>query len=408
MFKVHPLPVVSESDGSTVLQCHFEYPDHRNEPVFLRFNNVPDISPPTLCDWMAIASIFPAMKYAQALHIHGAVSASLLANLSEFNAAWNVWRPETYARLEITADRVEETVPNCEKTGYVFAFSGGIDACATLARHAGNTMGWRRRQPAFALLVHGFDITLGNEAGYATAFKRALVITESLGVSLGRVATNLKDLPVNWEDSFAAMLSTVLTGAGGGLRGGVIASCESYAHPVVPWGSNPISNPLLGSSAFPLHTDGAELTRLEKVALVASSKPALENMRVCWEGSQQGVNCGECEKCVRTQLELLALRINNLSAFEKPLTPGSILRVPIKNSLQASYIAEALMYAQKEQIDDWWVHELKKLIARNSEQGIANVFERFLCRVEVFFKKPTKLLRYAFTKAMIAIKHFKN
>jgi len=50
-----------------------------------------------------------------------------------------------------------------------------------------------------------------------------------------------------------------------------------------------------------MYTDGAELSRLEKIRIIANYKPAYKYLNVCTE---QDENCCRCEKCLRTISEL--------------------------------------------------------------------------------------------------------
>ena len=49
--------------------------------------------------------------------------------------------------------------------------------------------------------------------------------------------------------------------------------------------------------------DGCEADRPQKMAVVARSSTALEHLRVCNKQSA-GYNCGHCEKCLRTMVNL--------------------------------------------------------------------------------------------------------
>ncbi|WNN89367.1 hypothetical protein [Gloeocapsopsis dulcis] len=63
------------------------------------------------------------------------------------------------------------------------------------------------------------------------------------------------------------------------------------------------------------------LTRLDKTKLVADWDVALQNLKVCNRISlikSDALNCGECEKCVRTMTALLALGVlDKTRAFPK-------------------------------------------------------------------------------------------
>jgi len=49
------------------------------------------------------------------------------------------------------------------------------------------------------------------------------------------------------------------------------------------------------------------LSRMDKLRIVAGWDVALNNIRVCLANVPDRMNCGKCEKCVRTMLGLLAI-----------------------------------------------------------------------------------------------------
>jgi hypothetical protein len=103
-----------------------------------------------------------------------------------------------------------------------------------------------------------------------------------------------------------------------------------------PWGSHPELDPLWSSDGVEFVHDGA-VTRGEKIDLIKDSDMALENLRVCFQVGTERLNCGECEKCMRT---MVALRI--VGALERcPTLPDDVpldrlARLP----LRAEYLIE--------------------------------------------------------------------
>jgi len=99
-----------------------------------------------------------------------------------------------------------------------------------------------------------------------------------------------------------------------------------------PWGSHPELDPLWSSELVELSHDGA-VTRAEKIAVVKESQVALDNLRVCFQKDTGRLNCGECEKCLRT---MVGLRI--VGALERcPTMPDEVpleklARMPIGES----------------------------------------------------------------------------
>jgi hypothetical protein len=86
-------------------------------------------------------------------------------------------------------------------------------------------------------------------------------------------------------------------------------------------GSHPALDGLFSSQRIAIIHDGGRFSRLEKVRDLANWPAALEALRVCPARLEDGGNCGKCEKCLRTRLELLAAGIEQTSALGPSLTP---------------------------------------------------------------------------------------
>ena len=72
--------------------------------------------------------------------------------------------------------------------------------------------------------------------------------------------------------------------------------------------SHPLIDPYYSGAGLQIRHEDLTKSRLDKVRIVANWHEGLQNMRVCgpnWPGE----NCGRCEKCIRTMLELLALGV---------------------------------------------------------------------------------------------------
>lgn len=61
---------------------------------------------------------------------------------------------------------------------------------------------------------------------------------------------------------------------------------------------------MLSTESTDFYITGLEKTRLEKVDFISKFPITYDNLNVCYYGEN---NCGHCEKCVRTQFELMAL-----------------------------------------------------------------------------------------------------
>ncbi|MCB0970140.1 MAG: hypothetical protein KDA97_01290 [Acidimicrobiales bacterium] len=281
---------------------------------------------PQQLEAVAIALVARAMSYRQDLHVAGPVSATLLANLAEFVDAWCAWRPDLFGPVAISADDEVDDLgaPRPLAHRAVAAFSGGLDSTWTLAAHRRGLLGHRSRTVVGAVLVQGFDVGLGEHEAFERARASAAAITGELGVPLTAVRTNWKEVAAtDWEMTFGTATAAILHLFADRAGTAIMAADNSYARLTLPWGSNPITSPLLTSGRMALTWSGAGRTRTDKARLVAELPAARRHLRVCWQGPDHGGNCGRCEKCVRTKLNLLTAGVGEFEALA-PLAPGQV------------------------------------------------------------------------------------
>jgi hypothetical protein len=332
----------------------------------LSFRISGDVLPPelTLSDAAVLAAIFPAMRARRPLQVEGCVSRTLLRHLEEFQEAWAAWQPDRYAPVEIRV--AEECDEDQRPDGRgVFAFSGGVDSCFALLRHRHALAGRRSVQPAAAVLIHGFDIPRHERAAFAVAERGARGMLRALDVPLSVVETDWRELACrNWELEFGAGLAACLHQFTGVATTAVVGADEDYAHVVLPWGSNPVTNPLLSGGALAWHTEGGGFGRTARIALICETPDVAAGLRVCWEGPATGRNCGECEKCVRTHLGFLA-NGREASCFDGPLRMRSLLRLRARNRVQLGYLEELLQTARGNGIRAPWCTVLRAALLRS-------------------------------------------
>ncbi len=329
-------------------------------PVIYEFAGQ-DVPAPANCDFAAIATVFLAMRLRRALHIRGAVTATLLRNLEEFQDAWAAWRGDAYRPVGITCDEEIPDRPPATADG-VFAFSGGVDATFALMRHVTGDAGRRTVQPRMAVLVHGFDIPLENDAAFRAAETSARAILSFARVPLVSVRTNWKSaLCGDWEAEFGAGLASCLHQFSGIITHGVIGADEDYGNLSLPWGSNPVTNHFLSGGAFTLWTEGGGFTRTQRVGFLARHPDIASRLRVCWEGPMTGRNCGTCEKCIRTKLNFMVSGFEPL-CFDRPPTDAEVLSLKPRNAVQYAYLREILAEAAFRKVDAPWVGLLSRAV----------------------------------------------
>jgi hypothetical protein len=292
----------------------------RGEPSVLWFRDLDGRRLGTeLADAFVLGSLLHWMAAGGAVHVHGAVSRTLLSNLDEWQAALHSWLPGRYFPVAFTADDVVDVAP-APSAPAISAYSGGLDATCTAIRHARGLVGWRTVDLRVLLLVHGFDIPLDRPAEFDRARTRARESAEELGLELRSVATNFRDLGQSWELAHGLGLASALHLYSPEFGVGLIGSGASYPRIHMPWGSNPTTDPFMSSGTMRIRHDGTELTRTDKARIVATAPLLLRRLRVCWQGEELSRNCGRCEKCVRTYWAFHIAGARQPACFDGPVT----------------------------------------------------------------------------------------
>jgi len=210
----------------------------------------------------------------------------------------------------------------------VSCLSGGVDGLHTLMH---NRRLYREGDPAYireALFVHGFDIGKRPRDPENERFRIALdrlgSVAAEAGVRLIPCRTNLRHLPSKpgfWANRHnGAALAAVGHAATLGPAYLFVGGTYQVANPV-PVGSHPAVDGLFSSQRLTVIHDGSRFSRLEKVRDLANWPAALAALRVCPGSEGDRLNCGRCEKCLRTRLELLAVGVEETAAFGPSLTP---------------------------------------------------------------------------------------
>jgi len=176
------------------------------------------------------------------------------------------------------------------------------------------------------IFVHGFDITLANRSLRAQASRAAREVARELGKNLIEVETNLRsfsDSLVNWDQYHGSALASV------GLLfqhlfGEVLIPASATYADLYALGSHPLLDPLWSTDITRFEHDGCEASRVDKSAYISNSETAMRLLRVCWSNPSSAYNCGRCEKCRWTMLNLHAAgALGRCRTLPKTLDPDA-------------------------------------------------------------------------------------
>lgn len=305
-----------------------------------------------------VGCLLPAMRLGEKrFALEGEICSSLRENLDTVMGIMEFWSQGQMKPIPIEADLAEGPLYENKPPRAAMFMSGGMDSLASLCK---NRLNFSPHHPAYVkdcLILHGFDIGGVIERGpkyhvFERARQRLAPVAEEAGVELIPVYTNLRHLFDEREFWLNRYYSAVLSAAAHAFapRFDLVYIASGLDFPKLsPCGSHPLLDPEYSSYDLRLKHAHTELSRLEKIRLVAAWDTALQNFRVCLANKPDQYNCGVCEKCIRTMTGLLAAgALHRTRCFEADdVTPQILESVNIKDHHRAEFYHELLPALEK-------------------------------------------------------------
>ena len=279
-----------------------------------------------------VGCLIPAMHFGEKrIFLDNEICPGLKEGLKTVMSLIKEWSGDKLNPLNIEA-KTSPSVQYSDKQRQAGLFlSGGMDSLAALRA---NKLAYPEEHPGSikdCLFVHGFDIGGVIQRGMKYhVFERAKAamseVVEDTNTSLIPIYTNIRHLCDERELWLGKFFGAVLASAAHAFasRLDLVFIASSYDTPnLVPCGSHPMLDPEYSSFDMRIRHRDLALSRMDKLRLVAGWDVALQNIRVCLANVQDRLNCGKCEKCVRTMLGLLAIgALDKTAAFvENDVSP---------------------------------------------------------------------------------------
>jgi hypothetical protein len=248
----------------------------------------------------AAALVVPTMHAGRALRLTGPVCETWAANLARLTDAFRrLWYPGAPGPLAVPAGDARAVAQPQTPTPSALCFSGGVDAFHTLLASGGE----------IDTLVYavGYDVRLHQRRQGAAVAAMVRAVGSATSHHVAVITTNLRRHPLvkatPWLRAFGGPLAAIGHLLGGATSRLLLASDGlGFEHPEV--GSRPSTDPLHGSATLTVAHIAPGVTRLEKIRRIATEPLVQRHLRVCWQNTGSALNCGRCEKCVRTMLAL--------------------------------------------------------------------------------------------------------
>lgn len=275
----------------------------------------------------AAALLLPAMKRGSDLIIEGNISGQLYHGMHAIMQEvlqWNIGLQP----IKIEAAALAADPPPPQRSASFF--SGGVDSFYTYLKHKADPV-QTDRVDTF-ILVNGFDISRRNSQLWDHALTNIKSAAKADSVALMVVRSNIQNLvePIlSWDYSHGGCLAAVGLFLRGAFHQIYIPSTHSVSEQI-PWGSNLALDGHWSTESTAFIHDGTEATRLEKViSQIAQSPLALKHLRVCFANEKGAYNCGRCDKCLRTMINLfVAGALEKSDTFPHYIDPDLVAAVP--------------------------------------------------------------------------------
>jgi len=312
--------------------------------------------------WLAM--LLPvAIVSNEALVLSRPVDARLFDSARELNLIWKTWFGDPVIRVEADVERPDPATPMGARTASYF--SGGVDSFFTALRP--------RTVPVddLILMLGTFDLMDADAATLDRVRARMQRAADLVGKTLLPVTTNQMRTRLAVTDPIRRSGFAFLAPA-------ALALERRYSRVLMSanidqrWKSRIRDDALMTQFLSTVRTrfedDGNPYSRVDKVALIATSQAARETLRVCFE-SQREDNCMHCAKCFRTAVALEALGgLERWPTFGgKPLSVERVRRTTIAHAIERYY----------------W-QELPAFCREHGRKDLARAAERVLARARLF------------------------
>ena len=259
--------------------------------------NVPLASDAT--PWLAPATLI-GMRNKRDVVVYGEVSETAVQGSAKAQGILGSWFPDILDEVTITAPMAVETTRSSDRRGVGAFFSGGVDSYYTALKHLDEI--------THLIFIHGFDIDLSNNDLAERTLDALRKSASELGKELIEVKTDLRSRldrnRLNWGlQGHGALLAHVGIALSTVVEKIYVPSSYT-ADQLHPWGTHPDLDGHWSSDAVEFVHDGVEASRAAKMEKFIEQDAAMNNLRVCWWNQGNAYNCGECEKCLRTMINL--------------------------------------------------------------------------------------------------------
>lgn len=331
-------PFVIQAEGHR-LTAELIQPDRR----FTLYFASPDLELAPRNEALLTAAALPAMRQQlQVIRLSGAVSPRFLENLNGVMAFFRQHK-RNYLPFRVEGAQLQPAPPSTEQRVGLF-FSGGVDSFYTLLQN--------QETITDLIFLHGYDQALDEQGLRQGLAASARQVAAHYGKRAIELESNIRlylDPQVPWIWSFGAGLAAPMHTLAPHFSRFYFSGAHAYtAGELVPAGVDPRLDPYWGTEALEVIHFGADTPRVEKTARVAQDEFALQHLFVCLHSRPGAKNCGRCEKCLRTMIDLAAVgALERCTTFAEPLDLKRVAGMRIANHHHRALYSLTLAYLER-------------------------------------------------------------
>jgi len=290
---------------------------------------------------LVAATLLAAMSQGRDIVIHAPVSGRLLEAVPALTRTYREWEP---SRKEVAVFAPAAALRGEGPTRVGLFFSAGVDSYYSFLKHLGEITD--------LILIEGFEIPHSDHQLYANAARLARRIGAHYGLPVHEVATDLRLFMLQngvemGRAGYGTMLACIAHMLASEFGRIYVAVAHSDRDPFQDSTRTSLGQ-LWSTESFQLVHDGGEATRIDKLRRIAQDDFALSTLRTCVDQPTRNINCGRCEKCVRTMIGLLVIdALDRCPTFETGLDPRRIMELSLMAEGKRSFAEENLLELER-------------------------------------------------------------
>ncbi len=300
-------------------------------------------------DAFLVGILFLALKKGEDITLKGDVSAKLFYNLSHYVIPALCLANPKYIAIEIFPQNLIEVDLNIQRTAGT-GLSCGVDSFATYFDHISESKSYKIEY--FAFFNAGSHGNSGEKTDklFQDRFEKSKKFADSIGKDLIKIDSNLSEmLDMKFQATNTLRNVSCVLIFQKLFKNYYIASKNRFdyykLHSYDTQDYDSLILNMLSTESTSFHSAVAQLTRVERTDLISEFPETYNYLDVCTSSKsyRDGINCSQCNKCLRTALTLDLLGKLHL------YTP--VFNIEKYKRLKHSYVSHIIKTRKKDQIN---------------------------------------------------------